>query len=208
LFASVGFAWWVETARGARSGRRPGRHDTKAEILAAARQCFAEAGYDRTTIRQVATRAGIDAALVHRRFGTKFDLFLAAVGLPVDLTGLVAEVVAGDPDGLGARVVRAFVELWDNAPLQGASFTGLIRLAAGDPAGAALLSGYISRNLAAAMTRALGVRDAERRVGLVGSQLLGIGVARYVLHLEPLAGAEPAEVADHLGWAVQQLFTQ
>jgi AcrR family transcriptional regulator len=196
----------VETARSARTGRRPGRHNTRAEILAAARHCFAEAGYDRTTIRQIAAHAGVDAALVHRRFGSKLDLFLTAVGLPDDLTELLASVLAGSRDGLGERVVRAFVELWDNAPLQAASFTGLIRLAAGDQDGATLLSGYLRTNLAAALAHSLGVSDAERRVALVGSQLLGIGVVRYVLRLEPLATAEPETIAAELGWAVQRLL--
>ena len=198
----------MDTARTRRSGRRPGRRDTRAEILAAARHCFAEVGYDRATIRRIAARAGIDAALVHRRFGSKLDLFLAAVGLPEDLTELLASTVAGDRDGVGARVVRAFVELWDNAPLQGASFTGLIRLAASDTPVAGLLSGYLRGNLASALAGSLGIDDAERRIGLVGSQLLGIGIARYVLRLEPLASAEPSAIAAELGSAVQHLLTR
>jgi AcrR family transcriptional regulator len=196
----------VQSTRRPRTGRRPGRHDTGAEILAAARHCFAQAGYDRTTIRQVAARAGVDAALVHRRFGGKLDLFLAAVGLPEDLTALATSALSGDRDGVGARVVRTFVELWDDAPLRGASFAGLVRLAAGDQAGAARLAGYLRGTLAAALSGPLGVPDAERRVGLVGSQLLGIGMARYVLRLEPLASAPPETVAADLGRVVQHLL--
>jgi len=197
----------MEGTRTRRSGRRPGRHDTRSEILTAARACFTEAGYDGTTIRRVAARAGIDAALVHRHFGTKLDLFLAAVGLPADLTGVLARVVAGDAAGLGERVVRTFVEVWDNAPLRGASFAGLMRLASGDPAGADLLARYLRDDLGAALARALGVESAQERVALVGSQLLGIGVARYVLRLEPLASATPAAIARYLGPAVRRLLT-
>jgi AcrR family transcriptional regulator len=198
----------VDTPRTRRSGRRPGRHDTRAEILAAARHCFAAVGYDRATIRRIAAQAGIDAALVHRRFGSKLDLFLAAVGLPEDLTELLVSTVAGDHGGLGARVVQAFVELWDNAPLQAASFTGLIRLATSDTPVAGLLSGYLRGNLATALAASLGIDDAERRIGLVASQLLGIGIARYVLRLEPLASAAPSAIAAELGSAVQHLLTQ
>jgi AcrR family transcriptional regulator len=197
----------VEATRTRRSGRRPGRHDTRSDILAAARACFAEAGYDRTTIRRIGDRAGIDAALVHRHFGTKLELFLAAVGLPADLTDRLARAVAGDPAGLGERVVRTFVETWDNAPLRGNSFAGLMRLAAGDPAGADLLGRYLREDLGAALGRALGLAHAGERVGLVGSQLLGIGVARYVLRLEPLASASPAAIAGYLGPAVRRLLT-
>jgi AcrR family transcriptional regulator len=198
----------VDAVRTPRTGRRPGRHDTRAEILAAARHCFAEGGYDKTTIRQIAVHAGVDAALVHRRFGSKLDLFVAAVGLPADLTELLAATLSGSHDDVGERVVRTFVELWDNVPLQGASFTGLLRLATSDQAGAALLTTYLRGNLATALAHSLGGRDAQRRVALVGSQLLGIGVARYVLRLEPLASATPATIAAELGPIVQQLLNQ
>lgn len=198
----------VDADRTGRTGRRPGRHDTGAEILAAARHCFAEAGYDKTTMRQIASRAGVDAALVHRRFGSKVDLFLAAVGLPVDLTGLLASTLTGGGHGVGERVVQAFVELWDNAPLRGSSFTGLLRLATSDRSGAELLNTYLRGNLASALAHSLGISDPERRITLVGSQLLGIGVARYVLRLEPLASATPAAIATQLGPIVGQLLTQ
>jgi AcrR family transcriptional regulator len=196
----------VVVARTPRTGRRPGRHDTRAEILAAARHCFAAAGYDRTTIRQIAVHAGVDAALVHRRFGSKSALFLAAIGLPEDLTQLLPTVITGDRATLGARVVQAFVELWDHAPLQGASFSGLIRLATGDEQAATLLSGYLRDDLAAALGQALGIRDAQRRVALIGSHLLGLGLARYVLHLEPLASARPDTIAADVGWTVQHIL--
>jgi AcrR family transcriptional regulator len=185
-----------------RTGRRPGHHDTRAEILTAARHCFAATGFDRTTIRQIAAAAGVDSALVVRRFGSKLDLFLAAVGVPEG----VQWVVAGDRAGLGARVVQTFVELWDNAPLRGGSFAGLIRLATGDDGAATLLRGYLRDNLAGPLGAALEIDDAERRVALVGSQLLGLGVARYVLRLEPLASASPEAVAAELGWAVQHIL--
>jgi AcrR family transcriptional regulator len=196
----------VDAVRTPRTGRRPGCHDTRAEILAAARHCFAEAGYDKTTMRQIAAHAGIDAALVHRRFGSKLDLFLAAVGLPADLTELLATTLTGSRHDVGRRVVQTFVDLWDNAPLQGASFTGLLRLATGDRNGAALLNRYLRGNLAPVVVHRLGVSDAERRITLVGSQLLGIGVARYVLRMEPLASATSAAIAGQLGPIVQQLL--
>jgi DNA-binding transcriptional regulator YbjK len=64
------------------AGRRAGSPDTRAEILAAAREIFAESGYDRATIRQIAARAGVDPALVHHYFGTKDQLFSQSISLP------------------------------------------------------------------------------------------------------------------------------
>ena len=79
-------------------GRRPGAPDTRAAVLAAARAAFAAKGFGGTTIRAVAADAGVDPALVHHYFGTKDDLFLAAMELPVD----PREVI-----GAGHRRVRS-----------------------------------------------------------------------------------------------------
>ncbi len=87
------------TARASR-GRRPGAPDTRAEVLAAARASFAEKGFRGTTIRAVAAAAGVDPALVHHYFGTKDDLFVAALEIPVDPREILAPVVAA---GAGRR---------------------------------------------------------------------------------------------------------
>ena len=47
-----------------------------------ARKLFAELGYERTSLRQVALQAGVDPALVSHFYGKKRDLFLAVVELP------------------------------------------------------------------------------------------------------------------------------
>ena len=80
-----------------RRGRRPGSPDTRAAILAAARERFAAQGYAGTSVRAVAASAGVDAALVHHYFGTKDDLFLAALELKVDPRGRSAPVVGAGP---------------------------------------------------------------------------------------------------------------
>jgi hypothetical protein len=144
--------------------------------------------------------------MVHRCFGTKKELFLAAVGLPKDLGEVAAAALPGDVQGTGERVLRVFLELWDAAPLRGASFAGLLRLATSDLGGAVALRGYLEQTVGEALSQMLGVPKPGRRMGLVGSQLLGIAVARYVLQLEPLASAAPEEVAAEMGWIVQQLL--
>src|SRR5207244_1027279 len=70
--------------RASRSGRRGGDSGTKEAILAAARARFGDLGYDRATIRGIAADAGVDAALVHHFYGTKDQLFAAAMRLPVN----------------------------------------------------------------------------------------------------------------------------
>ena len=60
-------------------GRRPGPSTTRDAILAAARERFAEYGYDRVRMRDVAADAGVDVALVTYHFGSKDGLFGAAL---------------------------------------------------------------------------------------------------------------------------------
>ena len=79
-----------------RSGRRPGRQDTRGEILAAARETFAARGFAGTTLRGIAGAAGVDPALIHHYFESKRSLFLATVQLPIDPPALIAEVMEGD----------------------------------------------------------------------------------------------------------------
>jgi AcrR family transcriptional regulator len=97
-----------------RRGRRPGAPDTRAAILSAARSRFAEHGYAGTTIRAVATDAGVDAALVHHYFGTKDELFLAAIELPVDPRQVLASAMNGGPEGAGERFLTVFLAVWDD----------------------------------------------------------------------------------------------
>ena len=94
-----------------RRGRRPGRSDTRSDILSAARDAFAEHGYDRATVRDIATRAGVDAAMVHHWFGTKERLFQAAVDVPFDPQELLLDGAPDDVARLGEHVVGIQFEL-------------------------------------------------------------------------------------------------
>ena len=67
-----------------RPGRPPGTSDTRERILKSARNLFARNGIDKTSIRAVAADAGVDPALVHHYFGTKTQLFAAAIHIPID----------------------------------------------------------------------------------------------------------------------------
>jgi AcrR family transcriptional regulator len=98
----------------ARTGRRPGRQDTRDAILAAARDAFAEKGYDGASIRYIATSAGVDPALVHHYFGTKDQLFREAMRFPVDPNQMLPLLAGPGVDGFGERLVRMFISVWDS----------------------------------------------------------------------------------------------
>jgi AcrR family transcriptional regulator len=126
------------TSRAPRRGRRPGAPDTRATILDAARLAFAERGIAGTTIRAVASSAGVDAALVHHYFGSKDDLFLAAMELPVDPRQVLGPAVAGGADGAGERLLRAFLSMWDDPEIS-PSLIGIVRSAL-QPGGETLIT--------------------------------------------------------------------
>lgn len=172
-------------------GRRPGGPDTRAAILAAARSSFAGTGFGGTTIRAVASAAGVDPALVHHYFGSKDDLFVAALELPVDPRVVLAPAIADGPDGAAERMLRVFLTVWDN-PETRLPLLGLVR-GVFDPDGQRLLRDGFLPAVIAPVGIALGLDEPERRMSLLASQMIGLIVVRYVLEAEPLASM-PAEL--------------
>ena len=186
-------------------GRRPGAPDTRAEVLAAARTSFAEKGFRGTTIRAVAAAAGVDPALVHHYFGTKDDLFVAALQISVDPREVLAPVVAAGPDGAGERLLRTFLSVWDDPELQ----PGLVALArsmmADDTAGL-VRDGFLPVVVGPVLAGLVTDRP-EVRVPLVASQVIGLIVARYVLALPPLAQMPAEDVVARMGPTLQRYLT-
>ena len=184
-------------------GRRPGGPDTRGEILAAARESFAHKGFAGTTIRAVAASAGVDASLVHHYFGSKDDLFLAALEIPVDPRTVVPMVLAEGPDGAGERLLRVFLEVWEN-PQTRLPLVALIRASLGEAGPVNLLRDGMLRMVFGPVAAQLPADQPERRVSLVASQLIGLAVGRYVLQLEPLASMTPEEVIASVSPTIQR----
>lgn len=185
-----------------RRGRRPGAPDTRAAILAAAREQFAAAGFARTTIRGVATAAGVDSALVHHYFGAKNDLFVAALELPLDPREFFEPALADGIDGAAARLLTAFLGAWDDPELR----PGLLAVARAvlEPEGHRLMrEGFLPAVVLPAVTE-LGVDDPERRTSLIASQMIGLIVARYLVEIEPLASMPAADVVAAVGPTIQR----
>ena len=190
----------------ARTGRRPGVSGTREAILDAARRVFAEHGYQHATIRDVARLAGVDPALVHHYFGKKQELFVAAVRLPVNPAEQLMAVLALDPDQAGERMVELFLSVWDHAADQ-SPLLALVRSAVGDEHAAAMLREFITEEVLGEIARRLGSPDARLRATLVGSQLMGMAMARYIIKVEPLASAPAAQVVAAIGPTLQRYLT-
>jgi AcrR family transcriptional regulator len=195
-----------------RSGRRSGDSGTKEAILAAARARFGEVGYDRATIRDIAAAAGVDPALVHHFYGAKERLFAAVMQLPVTPGDVLdAVLAAGAPppgDGLGEHVVRTVLGIWDVAEIR-STFLALLRTATTSDQAAAMLREFVTENILSRVAQLVpedvaGGGDAEFRAALVGSQVIGLGLARYVLSLESLARADTGKLAAAIGPALDR----
>src|ERR687884_1616275 len=94
-------------------GRRPGNPDTRQELLDTARRMFADAGYDKTSVRDIAAAAGVDPALIRHYFGSKAELFRATMGWPFEPADIAARIRSGDPGTIGGRLTQVFFELWE-----------------------------------------------------------------------------------------------
>ena len=189
-----------------RRGPRADVEDTRAAVLEAARARFAEHGYDGTRLRDVAADADVDVALVSYHFRNKEGLFAAAMALAVNPAELVAELVEQGTDGLGERLLRRFFAVWE-APESRRPMLGLVRSAASHEGSAALLRGFLERELLGRLARAIDAPQPELRAALAGSQIVGLVMARYVVRLGAIAEADPETLVAAAGPTLQRYLT-
>jgi AcrR family transcriptional regulator len=190
----------------ARPGRRPGASGTREAILLAARERFAEVGYDRATIRAIAVQAGVDPALVMHFFGSKQQLFLAAIELTVNPAEAIPAMLEEGLDGLGERLARFYLQMWEQ-PETRDGLAGIMRSAFSHEDAAALLRAFLGSEVFGRLAPNIDGEDAQLRVALAGSHLVGIAIARYVVKVEPLASADPETVIAALAPTIQRYLT-
>ncbi|TQM83633.1 TetR family transcriptional regulator [Saccharothrix saharensis] len=189
-----------------RRGRRAGGEDTKAALLAAAREIFVERGYEGATVRSIASRAGVDAAMVNHWFGGKEALFAKAVlQVPVDINALVDRILDGPDDEIGERIVRNFIGIWD--PIGGGQFAAMVRSVTSHDQVAEVLRGFFVGTLLKRVVAHLAVADGELRATLVASQIFGMGMVRYVVRFEPLASADVETMVKAIAPNLQRYLT-
>jgi AcrR family transcriptional regulator len=194
----------VAAQREPRVGRRPGNQDTRGEIITAARHAFAAKGFAGASMRAIAAEAGVDAALIHHYFESKQQLFLATVALPLGLPGMLEEVAAGGRVGLGERLVRSVLEVWDSE-LQ-PSLVAAIRTTLTDPALTRSAGEFLTLEVVGRVLPRddLSAEEANRRAGLVASQILGLVIGRYVLRLPVLMNRQTEDLVAEVGPTVQR----
>ncbi|MYV55533.1 TetR family transcriptional regulator [Streptomyces sp. SID3212] len=186
-----------------RSATGPG---TREMILEAARTEFAESGYDKTSVRGIAKAAGVDPALVHHYFGTKDEVFGAAVEVSFEPALLVPKLLAGGPEGLGERLARFFLGVWEN-PVSRAPLLAIIRSALTHDAAAKILRTFVLQRILERIAEELDVPNPTFRAELAASQMVGIMFLRYVIQAEPLASVAPEEIVAMVAPTLQRYLT-
>ncbi|MFD7721026.1 TetR family transcriptional regulator [Streptomyces sp. NPDC059814] len=206
----------MTTGDGGASPRRRGRPsrteatagpDARTRILEAARTEFAERGYDKTSVRGIAKAAGVDAALVHHYFGTKDEVFAAAIEVSFEPALEIADVLDGGTEDLGERLARYFIGVWEN-PVSRAPLLAIMRSAMTHDAAAKVLRHFVLRRLLGRIAEQVDVPDATFRAELAASHMVGIAVLRYVIRAEPLASADPEKIIAMVGPTLQRYLAE
>jgi AcrR family transcriptional regulator len=191
---------------GKRRGRRPAGADTKTALVDAARTVFTEQGYEGATVRAIAKRAGVDPAMVNHWFGGKEGLFAKAVlQLPVDPAVIVSELTTGDPATVGERVVRRFLTVWDSTG--GGQFAALIRSVAGHEMALTGLRDLFLNHIFSKVAEHSAADQPRFRANLVATQLIGLGMVRYVARFDPMETMDIETVVSALGPTIQRYLT-
>lgn len=187
-------------------GRPTGTSDTKETILSCARDLFARNGFNNTSVRAIAAAAGVDAALVHHYFGTKQQLFAAAVHIPIDPQMVLGPLRDTPVDELGHTLPSLLFPIWDSE--LGVGFIAALRsMLAGDDVNLIriFLEDVITAEVGARVDNPPGT--GRIRVQFVASQLMGVVMARYILQLEPFRSLPVQQIAETIAPNLQRYLT-
>jgi AcrR family transcriptional regulator len=189
-----------------RPGRPPGTSDTRERILTGARELFARNGFDKTSIRAIAAHAEVDPALVHHYFGTKTQLFAAAIHIPIDPMQVIGPLQTVPVEEIGRTLPSLLLPLWDSE--MGKGFIATLRsiLAGND-------TSLVRSFLQEVIVKEVGSRvddppgSGPIRVQFVASQLVGVVMARYILELEPFMSLTVEQIAETIAPNLQRYLT-
>jgi len=187
------------------SGRRPGNENTKAKIMSVAQTLFAEAGYDRVSMRQIATLAHVDAALIVHYFGTKQKLFTEAMLPLLEGPKRLPSAMPGDRQTIGMRLATLFVGII-TAPESQRLMLGVFRSASAEAQAAIMLREVVQKTIIDQIEDCMPGPHKKLQATILGSQLIGVFVARYIVKIEPIASADPDELIAYLAPRLQAHF--
>lgn len=174
--------------------------------MASARELFARNGISHTSVRAVAAQAGVDAALVHHYFGTKAQLFTAAIHIPIDPMTVIGPLRTAPVNELGITLLSLLLPLWDSEI--GAGMIATLRsVIAGSEVNLmrSFLREVVVVELAARVDDPPGT--GVLRAEFASTQILGVMMARYIVRLEPFASLPAQQIAETIAPNLQHYLT-
>lgn len=189
-----------------RTGQSRGR-DSRAQILLAARELFAEQGFDRASMRAIAARAGVDAGLIYYHFQGKDDLWKAALTLPTAEAGLPEPIPAACPDP-GAQLVSVVLHLWDDDDEFRQQATAIIRTALSHPAAAATVRPMHEAFVRELISQVVAPDQQRLRAALIGSHVLGLMIGRHIARFPAVAEASVETLVAASAPTINRLLTE
>jgi len=175
---------------------------SKESLLHAAQELFGQRGFERTTIRDIGERAGVDAALIARYFGSKADLYVATVAAED-----AGEQYSRGFEGLEQMADVVVSKADDHGP--GPIMQALIRLDGSDDIRRAALQ-RVRRRLVEPLVVDMTARGVDRpdlRAEIAAAAMLGISLSRSLGWFDEVQSVPKHELAALMAEALQELIT-
>lgn len=170
---------------------------TRAAILRAAQMLFATRGYAEAGVRDIAAEARVNSALIARYYGSKLELFEAALDSLLGVTMFTSIERAH----FGHQVAAAFFKTRPDA----ASVIPMLVFAASDSQAREAALKLLGRNVIQPLQAWFGEREAADRTAQLMAVITGFYTYRLMLPLEPLTGEPSDAMRSWLAATLQQI---
>ncbi len=166
-----------------RVGRRSGSSESRDDVLQAAKALFADHGYQRTTIRLIAERAGVDPSLVIYFFSSKEQLFAASMPAPSEEALRAPKLLAALPRAEAARAMaqRILESIKSEEP---SNILSIMRAASSRPEAISHLREMFVSRMMLPMITELGLSRPQERAVLLASIVTGLSFVHELLDID------------------------
>jgi AcrR family transcriptional regulator len=195
----------VERKRAPR-GPRGDRGETLAEIKRAARASFAAHGWEGTSLRAIARQVGVDPALVHYYFSSKEELLDAVTTPPEEWLESIRVTAATPLRERGEAIVRNVIWTWAQPEIREV-LESTILTASHEPRTREKLRALVTASLLPAVAERIEGEERTLRASLIGSQVLGLVMLRYVWRIEPIASLSDDELVALVAPTIQRYLS-
>lgn len=190
-----------------RRGRRQGEPVSRDAVLSAAKQRFADEGYEKATLRAIAGDAHVDPSMVLYLFGSKAELFRESLRLIIDPEMLVAALTGDDDPDIGTRLVRTYLQIWET-PQTAATMRAMLQSATSNADASNAFRAFMQNYVLTAVSGAIGGNEEARlRAELAATTLVGTAMLRYIIAVPPLAALPVDEVVALIAPTVTRYLT-